>query len=126
MDSRNSHGQGTTGPRISRRALLRASAGSAVVTAVGIGGLRELLASREAIAAGMVIALVGVTGEPFEDPEETPHRHTFSARFHVTEVTPTAIMGNVVGRTAAVISTSDVDEEQHFHLISMEDVALEN
>src|SRR5262245_3033395 len=104
MDSRNSHSRrGGTGPRISRRALLRASAGSAVVTAVGIDGLLELLTNREAIAAGMVIAIVGVTREPFDAPDETPHRHTFAARFHVTDVSPTAIMGTVVGRTLAVI-----------------------
>jgi len=136
MESRNSHVKqllsegylsgGATGPRISRRALLGASAGGAVVTAVGIGGLLELLANRDAIAAGMVVAIVGVTREPFEAPDETPHRHTFSVRFHVTDVSPTAIMGTVVGRTEAVISTSDVAEEQHFHLISMQDVSLEN
>ena len=34
-------------------------------------------------------------------------------------------MGNVVGHTKAVISTSPVEEEQHFHLISMQNVSLE-
>jgi hypothetical protein len=105
--------------------LLRASAGSAVVTAVGIGGLLELLANREAIAAGKVIAIVGVTREPFEAPGETPHRHRFSARFHVTDVSPTAIMGTVVGRTKGVISTSNVKEDKHFHLIPSQSVSLE-
>ena len=117
--------RGATGSRLSRRALLRSCAGSAVVAAVGIGGLLELVANREAIAAGMVIAIVGVTREPFMAPDETPHRHTFSARFRVTDVSDTAIMGTVVGRTEAVISTSSVKEEQHFHLIQLESVSLE-
>ena len=82
MNSKNSHtkqrllalweeyrSRGATGSRISRRTLLRSSAGSAVVAAVGIGGLLELLANREAIAAGTVIAIVGVTREPFEAEE---------------------------------------------------------
>src|SRR5215475_1280468 len=138
MNSRNSHtkqllsarweeyrSRGATGVRMSRRALLRASAGSAVVSAVGIGGLLELLTNREAIAAGKVIAIVGVTREPFMAPDETPHRHTFSVHFQVTHVSATAIMGNVVGHTEAVISTSPVEEEQHFHLISMQNVSLE-
>src|SRR5262249_17165105 len=38
--------------QVSRRALLRSSAGGVVVSAVGIGGLLELLGNREAIAAG--------------------------------------------------------------------------
>ena len=118
--------RGITGSRISRRTLLRSSAGGVVVSAVGIGGLLELLANREAIAAGMVIPIVGVTREPFEAPDETPHRHTFSVRFQVTSVSPTAIMGNVVGRTEAVISTSSVTEEQHFHLIEQQGVSLED
>lgn len=139
MNSRNSHtkqrlsalweeyrSRGATGSRISRRTLLRSSAGSAVVSAVGIGGLLELLANREAIAAGMVIAIVGVTREPFEEPDETPHRHTFSVRFRVTDVSATAIVGTVVGRTEAVISTSAVKEEQHFHLIPRQSVSLED
>jgi hypothetical protein len=117
--------RGATGFRISRRALLRTSAGSAVVTAVGIGGLLELLANREAIAAGMIIEIVGVTREPFRDPDETPHRHTFLAHFQVTDVSPKAIMGNVSGSTKAVISTSSVEEDQHFHLISKQGISLE-
>src|SRR5262245_25896178 len=116
---------GATGFRLSRRALLKSTAGGAAVAAVGIGGLLELLANREAIAAGMVIAIVGVTREPFMAPDETPHRHTFAARFHVTEVSEIAIMGTVTGRTLAVISTSDVAEEQHFHVIPMQSVSLE-
>src|SRR5262245_48622641 len=113
------------GFQISRRALLRSSAGGAVVSAVGIGGLLELFANREAIAAGMVIPIGGVTREPFMAPDETPHRHTFSVRFRVTDVSDTAIMGIVVGRTHAVISTSAVKEEQHFHLIPSQSVSLE-
>jgi hypothetical protein len=109
--------------RISRRALLRSSAGNAVVSVVGIGGLMELLANREAIAAGNVIALVGVTREPTS--AEVPHRHTFSVRFVVTQVSPSSIIGNVSGRTEATISTSSQKEEQHFHLIQMTGVPLQ-
>ena len=116
---------GATRFQISRRALLRSSAGGALLSAVGISGLLELLANREAIAAGMVIPIVGVTREPFMAPEETPHRHTFSVRFRVTDVSDTAIMGTVVGRTHAVISTSAIKEEQHFHLVPSQSVSLE-
>jgi hypothetical protein len=117
--------RGATGSRISRRALLRSSAGGAVVSAVGIGWLLELLANREAIAAGMVIPIVGVTREPFAAPDETPHRHTFAVRFHVTDVSEAAILGDLVGRTHAVISTGPDQEEQHFHLIKVQSIALE-
>src|SRR5262249_8997785 len=113
------------GPGVSRRRLLMSAGGSGGVTAVGIGGLLELLANREAIAARMVIAIVGVTREPFDAPGETPHRHTFAAHFQVTDVSPAAIMGTIVGRTDAVISTSAVKEDQHFHLIPMQSVSLE-
>ena len=111
--------------RISRRGLLKSSAGGAVVSAVGVGGLLQLIGNREALAAGMVIPIGGVTREHFMDPEETPHRHTFSVRFHVLDVSATAIMGTVVGRTHAVISTGAEDEEQHFHLIPTQTVSLE-
>src|SRR5262249_36164697 len=111
--------------QISRRVLLRSGAGGAVVSAVGIGGLMELLANREAIAAGMVMPIMGITREPFMAPDETPHRHTFQVRFRVTDVSATAIMGTVVGRTMAVISTSGVKEDQHFHLIPSQSVSLE-
>ena len=114
-----------TGPQIGRRALLRSGAGIAAVSAVGMSGLLELLTNREALAAGMVIPLVGVTREPFMDPDETPHRHTFSARFRVTDVSETAIMGSIWGRTARVISTGSETEEQHFHIISARNVSLE-
>ena len=117
--------RGATSRGISRRALLRSTAGGAVISAVGIGGLLELLATREAIAAGMVFPIVGVTREPFMAPDETPHRHTFSVRFQVIDVSDTAIMGIVGGRTQAVVSTSSVDEEQHFHLIPSQTVSLE-
>src|SRR5262245_24522804 len=112
--------------QITRRVLLKSGAGGALVSAVGLGGLLELLANREALAAGLVIPIVGVTREPFMDPDETPHRHTFSVHFGVTDVSPTAILGTVVGRTLRVISTSDVEEEQHFHFISSESVSLED
>jgi hypothetical protein len=113
------------GPQIGRRTLLKSGTGIAVVSAVGLSELLELLTNREAFAAGMVIPLVGVTREPFMDPEETPHRHTFSARFQVTDVSPTAIMGTISGRTARVISTGSEKEDQHFHIIRAEDVSLE-
>jgi len=114
-----------TGPRIGRRTLLRSGTGIAAVSAVGMSGLLELLSNREALAAGMVIPLVGVTREPFMDPEETPHRHTFSARFRVTDVSETAIMGTISGRTERVISTGSETEDQHFHIIPAQDVSLE-
>jgi hypothetical protein len=117
-------GRSMTGSRISRRALLRYGSGTAVVAGVGLAGLLELLQHREAIAAGTVIPLVGVTREPNE-ADEIPHRHTFSARFRVTSVSPSAIIGDVSGRTAAVISTSSVQEDHHFHLIQATGVELE-
>ena len=80
---------------------------------------------QNAIAAGTVIAIVGVTREPFEAPDETPHRHTFSARFQVTGVSAEAVTGIVAGRTQAVISTSAVEEEQHFHNIPRQSTSLE-
>jgi hypothetical protein len=115
MDSRNSQtilsalwekyrGRVATGSGFGRRAFLRSGTGIAAVSAVGISGLLELLANREALAAGNVIPIVGVTREPFMAPDETPHRHTFSVRFHVTDVSDTAIMGIVVGRTESVIA----------------------
>ena len=116
-------GRPATGSRISRRALLRYGSGTAVVTG-GLAGLLELLTQREAIAAGTVIPIVGITREP-DEAEETPHRHTFSARFVVTSVSPSAIIGDVSGRTQAVISTGPVREDQHFHVIEGTDVELE-
>jgi hypothetical protein len=117
-------GRPATGSRISRRALLRYGSGTAVVAGVGLAGLLELLEHREAIAAGTVIPIVGITREP-DEAEETPHRHTFSARFVVTSVSPSAIIGDVSGRTQAVISTGSVQEDQHFHVIEGTDVVLE-
>lgn len=117
-------GRPVTGSGISRRALLRCGSGTAVVAGVGLAGLMELLEHREALAAGTVIPIVGITREPDEE-EETPHRHTFSARFQVTSVSPSAIIGDVSGRTAAVISTGSEKEDQHFHLIEGTDVDLE-
>ena len=117
-------GLDATGSRMSRRELLRYSSRTAVVTAIGMAGLLDLLANREAIAQGMgVIQLVGVTREP-NLPEETPHRHTFSARFRPTSVTSSAIVGDVSGRTQAVISTGSEKEEQHFHNIQGTGVPL--
>jgi hypothetical protein len=110
--------------RISRRELLRSTAGNAVVKAVGIGGLLELLANREAIAAGNVIAIHGVTRER-TPTTETPHRHTFAAQFVVTSVTSSSIIGDLYGRTAAVISTGGVREDQHAHLLQSTQVSLE-
>jgi hypothetical protein len=112
------------GSRMSRRELFRYSSGTAVVTAIGVAGLLELLENREAIAQGMVIALLGVTSEP-NVPDETPHRHTFSARFQPTRITPSTIVGDVSGRTQAVISTGTEKEDQHFHTIQGTGVILE-
>ena len=136
MDSRNSQrffsalwerygNRAATGSGIGRRTLLRSGTGVAAVSAVGMSGLLELLANREAIATGTVISIVGLTREPFMDPDETPHRHGFSARFHVTDVSPTAIMGTITGRTSYVISTGSETEEQHFHLIPTQSISLE-
>ena len=117
-------GLDATGSRMSRRELLRFSSRTAVVTAIGMAGLLELLGNREAIAQGMgVIQLVGVTREP-NVPTETPHRHTFSARFRPTNVSPSAIVGDVSGRTQAVISTGTEKEDQHFHNIQQTGVPL--
>ena len=118
-------GLGASGSRMSRRELLRHTSSTAVVTAIGMAGLLELLENREAIAQGMVIQIVGVTREP-NFPDETPHRHTFSARFRPTRITPSAIVGDVTGRTQAVISTGTAKEDQHFHLIEATDVELED
>src|SRR5262245_26609304 len=102
--------QRAEGSRISRRALLKYGSGTAVVTG-GLAGLMELLAPGQAIAEGTVIPISGITREPDEE-DEIPHRHTFSLRFVVTRVTPSAIIGDVSGRTARVISTGSEDEEQ--------------
>ena len=119
MKSRN------TGSGFGRRTLLRSGTGVVAVSTVGMSGLLELLTNRDAIAAGMVISIVGVTREPFMDPEETPHRHKFSARFTVTDVSPTAIMGTVSGRAKRVISTGPEKEDRHFHVIPKQTISLE-
>src|SRR5437762_1744267 len=102
--------------RISRRKLLRSTMGNAVVAAVGLDMLVELLENREAFAAGQVIAISGVTREP-DQSDETAHRHTFGVRFDVGSVSPSGISGMVSGRTEAVISTSSTREDQHYHII---------
>jgi hypothetical protein len=112
------------GRRISRRELLRSSAGTAVVSTIGVGGLLELLANREAVAAGLVIGLIGVTREPNET-DETPHRHGFVASFIARTVSPGGITGSVSGRTVTVISTGSNREDQHVHLIRMPSVSLQ-
>jgi hypothetical protein len=117
-------GRPATGSGISRRALLGYGSGTVVVAGAGLAGLLELLVHREAIAAGTVIPIVGMTREP-DEADETPHRHTFSVRFRVTSVSPSAIIGDVSGRTESVISTGSVNEDQHFHLIEGTDVTLE-
>ena len=117
-------GLGATGSRMSRRELLRYCSRTTVVTVVGMTGLLELLGNREAIAEGGVIAMVGLTREP-NFPDETPHRHTFGIRFRPTKITPSAIVGDVSGRTQKVISTGPEDEDQHFHDIEGTGVALE-
>ena len=122
-------GHPATERRISRRALFRYGSGTVVVAGVGLAGLLELIEHREAIAAGAiaagtVIAIHGITREP-DEADETPHRHTFSARFVVTSVSP-SIIGDVSGRTALVISTGPEKEDQHFHLIEGTGVPLED
>jgi hypothetical protein len=117
-------GRAANGRRISRRRLFGSLASNTVVSAVGIGGLLELLASREALAVGMQITIDGVTREP-NQAEETPHRHLFSVTFQVTSISPSAIMGNAVGRAGHVISTSSVPEDDHFHIIQMGGISLE-
>jgi len=115
----------STEPRVvSRRELLRMSGKNAVVTAIGVGGLLELLANREAVAAGFIVGIVGVTREPSEE-EETPHRHTFAARFLVTSVSPDAVSGKVYGQTYATISTGSEREDRHFHYIPLQMTSLE-
>jgi len=117
-------GHAASDSRIGRRALFKYGSGTVVVASVGLSGLLQLLENREALAAGTVIPLHGITREP-DEAEEVPHRHTFSARFRVTSVSPTAIIGDVSGRTERVISTGSEDEDQHFHIIEGSDVALE-
>jgi hypothetical protein len=112
------------GRRISRREILKFGTGSAVVSAVGIGGLMELLANREAVAAGFIVGLIGVTREP-DEADETPHRHGFVAHFITRSVSPQGITGSVSGRTVNVISTGSQREDPHFHLIQMSSVSLE-
>jgi hypothetical protein len=112
------------GPGINRRTLFKYGSGTAVVAAFGAAGLLELLTHREALAAGTVIPLVGITREP-DEADETPHRHTFSVRFRVTSISPSAILGDVSGRTHAVISTGAENEDQHFHLIEATGIELE-
>lgn len=111
--------------RISRRELLRSGAGTAIVSAVGAAGLVELLANREAIAAGQVIALTGVTRERIPG-SEVPHRHTFQATFTTTSVSPSSIIGNVSGGTNGLIQTSSKMEEGHFHSIQGVGVRLDH
>jgi hypothetical protein len=111
--------------RISRRELLRSGAGTTIVSAVGAAGLVELLANRAAIAQGQVIALTGVTRERIPG-SETPHRHTFSATFTTTSISPSAIIGNVSGGTTSLIQTSSVVEEGHFHRIQGIGVRLDH
>jgi hypothetical protein len=117
-------GQEVPRPGINRRTLFRYGSGTAVVAAFGMTGLLELFANREALAAGTVIPLVGITREP-DEADETPHRHTFSVRFRVTSVSPSAIIGDVSGRTHSVISTGAEKEDQHFHLIEETGIELE-
>jgi hypothetical protein len=115
--------------RISRRELLKSSAGTAVVSAVGAGGLLELLSNRKAVAAGAIIAIVGVTsevGEHSAKADEPAHRHTFSAGFFVKSLNRSTgeIRGDIIGQTALTLSTGFVMEDAHVHLIRMKNVLL--
>jgi hypothetical protein len=118
-------GRVATESGISRRTLLRYGSGTAVIAGIGLAGVLEVLENREAIAAGMVLGIHGITREP-DEADETPHRHAFTAVFRVTSVSPTAIMGDVSGRTSRVISTGSEREDQHFHRIKGTEVALES
>jgi hypothetical protein len=103
-------GQVSLGRGINRRTLFKYGSRTALVATFGMTGLLELLANREALAAGTVIPLVGITREP-DEADETPHRHTFSARFGVTSISPSGIIGE--------------KEDQHFHIIEATDIELE-
>jgi hypothetical protein len=115
--------------QISRRKLLKSGAGTAVVSALGAGGLLELLANRKAVAAGTVIAVVGVTGETGDRGKASgeAHRHTFSASFIVKALNRHTgrILGDIIGRTGAVLSTGDGQEDFHIHNIRMMNVTID-
>jgi len=108
--------------RLSRREILRGASGSAVISAVGIGGLLSMLANRQAVAAGTVFAVVGVTSDEGDRIPSTPgaaHRHTFAAQFTVKSINPNTgvIIGDLQGITDKVIQTGPDEEEFHRHLI---------
>jgi hypothetical protein len=77
-----------------RNALLLLYEKWVVVAGVGLARLLELIENREAISAGTVIPIHGITREA-DEADETPHRHTFSARFVVTSVSRSAIIHEV-------------------------------
>jgi hypothetical protein len=115
--------------RISRRELLKSSAGTAVVSAVGAAGLLELLSNRKAVAAGAIIAIVGVTSEVGEHSAKTvepAHRHTFDAGFFVRSLNRSTgeIRGDIFGQTVLTLSTGFEIEDAHVHLIKMKNVLL--
>lgn len=108
--------------KISRREILRSASGTAVVSAVGIGGLLSMLANRQAVAAGTTIAVVGVTDERGDRILNTPgaaHRHTFRAGFIVKSINPDTgvIIGDLVGQTDLTLETGPHDEPPHRHPI---------
>jgi hypothetical protein len=117
--------------QITRRDLIRSVAGTTVVRAVGISGLFSLLANRQAVAAGNVFQIEGITGEVGEHEagaDEPAHRHTFSAGFTVKEINPDNgfIIGDLSGRTFEVISTGHEPEDEHVHLILVRNARIED
>jgi len=117
--------------QISRRELLKSGAGTAVLSAVGAGGLLSLLANRQAVAAGTILAIVGVTSEVGEHgakSSEPAHRHTFDAAFILRSINPDngVIRGDLFGQTRLVISTGHTREDFHIHAIRMRNVMIDD
>jgi hypothetical protein len=115
---------------ISRRDLLKSAGGTTVVSAVGISGLLSLLANRQAVAAGHVIAIVGMTGEfgQRQSGAQNPaHRHTFAANFTLKSINPDTgvLLGDIFGTTGQVVSTGHDQEDFHVHPIQMSNVIIE-
>ncbi len=114
--------------QIRRRDLLKSLAGTPVMTALGAGGLLTLLADRQAVAAGTVIAITGVTSEVGDrgGPGEA-HRHTFAAGFLLKHINPDngQILGDIIGQTQLVVSTGHAPEDFHIHPIRMANVLID-
>jgi hypothetical protein len=110
--------------QLTRRELLKSGSTGTVIAAVGVGGLLSMLANRQAVAAGAIIAVVGVTSDVGDRNPNTPgaaHRHTFDAGFFVRSINPNTgvITGDLFGQTRLVIETGPDDEEFHIHPIRL-------